>query len=493
MSASPNPTAFTICNIYGDHMVLQRGKPVRISGGAAPGLPVEGDFRGVHARTVADGGGRWLLEFPAGPEGGPFDLAVACPESAPVVFHDVLVGDVWYASGQSNMEFFVTCETYFYCLRDGREVAAAAHDDGLRLYQVPHGLAPEGPRDEAPPGGAWRPATTPEAVGNFSAVAYYFGKTLRGKLGPDVPIGIVNGSWGGTFIEPWIPRGAYEEAGRTGELRRLDDFLDPEKAAGRTSDGAGADDYQVPTTLYNAMVHPFTAANLRGVIWYQGCSNVGDPDGYRILQALQIESWRKAWRDPALPFLITQLSAYQAHCPEQRLPDDFWKAEEPGTSPGFAPFRRMQEEFLDYPGSGVACTIDIGDASDIHPPDKRDVGERLAHEAMRVSYGDASARPGPRFAWLRREGAKLRVGFTDAEGGLEARGGAFHPHLFAVAAETGPFAWAEARLEDDGTVLVWSDAVPSPARVQYAHTAYPPEANFFRKRDGLPVFPFQTK
>ncbi|MGI6496288.1 MAG: sialate O-acetylesterase [Kiritimatiellia bacterium] len=678
-------SSFTIGNAYGDHMVLQRNKPVRIVGEATPGFFIDGEFRGVRLRAMAGTDGRWTLEFPAGPEGGPFTLSVTCQNSAPVVFQDVLVGDVWYASGQSNMEFFVVCADFFYSLRDGREVAAAANDDGLRLYQVPHGVDPVAPCDLAPMGGSWKPATSADAVGDFSAVAYWFGAFLREKLGGKVPIGMINGSWGGTLIEPWIPASAYASAGRTRELeqvaalsnpaeeigcaegeavldfqKRIDadrraaleawlrdkyfstnpgrtaealrdwarpDFDDsawvsnprerlsglhqvgvvwyriafdlPAEYAGRElrfhadsindcdevfldgvkigatgidvpqywmqprdypagvpgpgrhvlalrvqnhygwgavagrislscpgsgpafdlaglpwkecvefhvdpqwagirppapgSDDNGWGSCQTPTALYNAMVHPFTSANLCGVIWYQGCSNAGDPEGYKALQALQIEAWRRAWRDPAMPFLITQLSAFQEHRPEFRLPDRFWEAEAPDSNPGYAPFRQMQEGFLDYPGVGVACTIDIGDHSDIHPPNKKEVGRRLAHEAMRVCYGDASAIPGPRFREVRREGAKLRLVLDNVGDGLEVRGGVFGPHLFAVAGEDGAFAWAEASLEPDNTVLVWSDAVREPVRMQYAYTACPPEANLSRKGDGLPVFPFQTK
>ena len=676
-------TAFSVRNIYGDHMVLQRNKPVVVVGEATPGLQVTGTFRDETVRTMARGDGTWRLVFQAKAEGGPFEMSVCCQGGAAVLFRDVMVGDVWYSSGQSNMEFFVVCDNYYYSLRDGREVAAAAHDPGLRLYQVPHGLAPQDPCDTAPQGGSWQVACdNPEAVGNFSAVAYWFGATLRERLGGKVPIGLVNGSWGGTFIEPWISRDAYIGAGRAKELAQLDmidnpadeitgdesdgdvvsridaarrsaldqwlkekyfatdprrsaealrdwakpDFDDSgwsECAEGRVAglhlvgvtwiriafdlpaamagkplrflsdhiddcdetfiDGAkigqtltdvpqywiqprnypvdalsagrhvlavrvqnhygngtvqgqlslscpgtdlvlnlvplqwkecvefhvdpnwagvrppapGSDDSswascQLPTTLFNAMVNPFVATNICGVIWYQGCSNAFDPQGYLALQHLQIDSWRKAWRDPSMPFIITQLSAFAEHHPDRRSPDDFWKNDEPATNPGYAPFREMQEIFLDKPGTGVACTIDIGDHSDIHPANKKDVGIRLAHEAMRLHYGDAAALPGPRFREAAREGNGMRVKFDNVGAGLEIRGGEFRPHLFAIAGADGRFVWAKARLDADDTVFVWSDEVPEPTDVQYAFTAYPPEANLNRKGDGLPVFPFRT-
>lgn len=676
-------TAFSIRNIYGDHMVLQRNKPVVIAGEATPGLQVAGTFRDETRRTLARADGTWRLEFQAKAEGGPFELSVCAQNSTPVVFRDILVGDVWYSSGQSNMEFFVVCDNYFYSLRDGREVAAAAHDPGLRLFQVPHGIAPDGPCDTAPQGGSWQVACdNPAGVGNFSAVAYWFGATLRKRLGGKVPIGLVNGSWGGTLIEPWISREAFAKAGFSKELALADagakpsgeildiedydeaiaraesecratldkwlrekffatnprrseealrewaapDFDDsgwtacpgrnvnglksvgvtwiriafdiPEEMAGKRLvfhsdriddcdetfiDGVkigqtltdvpqywiqprdyqagtlsagrhvlalrvqnhrgigsvqgqlsisypgsplivnlaecpwkecteftvdpnwagarppapGSDESewancQRPTTLYNAMVNPFAAMNICGVIWYQGCSNFADPQGYMALQHLQIDSWRRAWRDPSMPFIITQLSAYDTHHPDCRSPDDFWKNEEPGTNPGYAFFREMQEVFLEKPATGVACTIDIGDHSDIHPANKKDVGIRLAHEAMRLHYGDPASIPGPRLREAVREGNGIRVKFANVGAGLEIRGGEFRPHLFAIAGADGRFVWAKARLDPDDTVFVWSDDVAEPTDVQYAFTAYPPEANLNRKGDGLPVFPFRT-
>ncbi len=676
-------TAFSIRNIYGDHMVVQRNKPVVVVGEATPGLQVSGTFRGENIRTMARKDGTWRIAFGAKAEGGPFGMVICCQNSSPVVFRDVMVGDVWYCSGQSNMEFYVVCDNFFYSLRDGHDVAAAAHDPGLRLYQVPHGVAPSEPCDTAPHGGSWQVACdNPQAVGNFSAVAYWFGASLRKRLGEKIPIGLVHGSWGGTMIEPWISRAAYERSGRTVELTKLesigapcdgledvddvddavaradavrraalDEWLrdkyfatDPKRSAealrewakpdfddsgwspcaegyitGLKSVGVtwvriafdlpaemagkplrflsdhiddcdetfidgvkigqtltdvpqywiqprnypvdalsagrhvlairvqnhfgsgliqgqlslscpgtdlvlnlvalpwkecvefhvdpnwvgvrpaapGSDDSswascQLPTTLFNAMVNPFVAANICGVIWYQGCSNAYDPQGYRALQHLQIDSWREAWRDPDMPFVITQLSAFADHHPDRRSPDDFWKNEEPSTNPGYAPFREMQEFFLDKPGTGVACTIDIGDHSDIHPANKKDVGIRLAHEAMRLHYGDASAIPGPRLREAVREGNGMRVKFDNVGAGLEVCGGEFRPHLFAIAGADGKFVWAKAQLDGDNTVFVWSDEVAEPTDVQYAFTAYPPEANFRRKGDGLPVFPFRT-
>ena len=669
---------------YGDHMVLQRRKPIRIAGTATVGSCVTGTFLGHKVCATAGDDGEWLLEFPPAEAGGPYTLHIEgdCHVHSSITLHDVLIGDVWFCSGQSNMSFPVWSEGTFWRLKDGEEVAAAAHDNLLRLFQVPYGVDPDGPCTEPPGRPAWKAATTAEAVKEFSAVGYWFGKTLRESLDDGVPIGLINSSWGGTRIEPWIPEWAYAEAGRKGELddvaharaildklkgatpedlmyvarQRLRDWIQnkflatdpattadalahwaspesgadpawmrgafprlativepgvvwlrrefdlPAEWAGRrvvvrigavndsdetfldgakigetgpdtatvimywaaerqyqttlpaTPDGHHVlairamdhfmsghvaapvelivdgeepidlvpgewmrrDEFkadidaigprppvpgsntdprhscQTPTTLYNSMVHPFESMNIRGVAWYQGCSNSGDPPDYLVLSRLWIASWRRIWRDAELPFFITQLAAFCEHHPEKRLDDDFWRDDTPDSRPGYAPLREVQERVADEdPLVGIACTIDIGDHSDIHPANKRDVGIRLANEALRLSYGRADVLPGPRLDTAAREGAAMRIRFRDTGDGLEA-GAGIGPHLFAVAGADRKFAWAEARLDPDGTVLTWSPDVPEPAYVRYAWSAFPPNVTLRRKGDGLPVFPFAT-
>ena len=667
---------------YGDHMVLQRCKPIRIAGTATVGSCVSGIFLGHKASTVTGNDGEWLLEFPPAEAGGPYDLLIQgdCHTHSRILLRDILVGDVWFCSGQSNMEFPVWGEDEFFRLRDGKEVAASAHDNRLRLLQVPFGVDPDSPCTEPPGRPVWKTATTPEAVEEFSAVGYWFGKRLRESLADDVPIGLVNSSWGGSRIEPWIPEWAYAKAGRKDELssvaaaramlfdspgddglltcgekafRRLRDwvenkflttdpatsaealahwatpesgvdpawqrgpfyslsvidkpgafwlrrefdvpaewadrravvrigvvddsdetFLDGEKIgatglgipnywaverqypvtlrannAGRhvlavrvmdhfrtgfmrapvellvegeepidlacgewmrrdefTADidaiglrppvpGAGPDSRhscQTPTTLYNSMVHPFESMNIRGIVWYQGCGNFDDAPDYLVLSRLWIDAWRRIWRDDALPFLVTQLAAYAEHHPEIRLSDDFWRDDTPDSRPGFAPLRDVQARLFDEdPFVGLACAIDIGDHSDIHPANKKDIGIRLANEALRIAYSRADALPGPRLDTAKREGAAMRVRFRDTGDGLTADTG-IGPHLFAVAGADKCFAWAEARLDPDGTVLAWSPDVPEPVFIRYAWSAFPPGVTLRRKGDGLPVFPFAT-
>lgn len=683
-------------------MVLQRSRPVRVSGVAAPGASISGTFRGATASAIADGRGEWELTFPAGPEGGPFDLAVSDGCGGAATLRDVLVGELWFCSGQSNMEYPVGRDGPFWGLPDGAAVAAAG-DAGIRLFQVPHTVSPEAVQSEPPLGLKWRSGADSSAVAEGSAVAWFFGLALRRELGPNVPVGLVHASWGGTRIEPWISRKAFEQAGFADEVRAIDEaivdeairkkksgsapeqersldgklarlrtwlrdcyfatdpqttaealhswaapklppeeeakwsrgrrgnlgtlarpgvgwfrkefvlpqtwvgkkaaltaayvndcdemFIDgvkigetgietpnwwavprryvftvPDTPSGRhvlaarvqnhfatgyfrgaltvTLDGdesgdpleirIGDDDWlerleftvdptkagirppvddspspyhsqQLPSTLFNAMVAPFKPIAFRGAIWYQGCSNRDNPEPYARLQDLLVRCWRDAFREPDLVFIGTQLAAFKEHCPEQRLPDDWWRALTPGesvTDISFVPIRSAQERLLDKPGCGLACTIDVGDHSDIHPSRKRAVGERLAHEAMRLAYGRADALPGPRAEAARREaGAAVRVTFWDCPGGLEMRAeGAERPrsanvgaaeHLFALRdAHGGRLLWADARIESDGSVLVSSPDVTDPDLVQYAWSDFPPAADLRRRSDGIPVFPF---
>lgn len=667
-------STFSLHNVYGDHMVFQRGRPIRVAGTAPAKTGVSIRFAGRDVAATAGAGGTWEAVFPAMEAGGPYELTATSAAGASVTFRDIAVGEVWLCSGQSNMEYKVLCDNYYYSLRDGREVAERANDPGLRLFQVQHAIGPDGPCDNVPAGCAWLPATTPEAVRPFSAVGYWFGVFLRQTLG-DVPVGVINASWGGMRIEPWIDRQAYEAAGREHELllaeaarilgdadaetlreqyrkrvegefnawlakfhatdpaataAALRDWAKPEvdeaawshgpleklnegktegvawfrRVVGIPSAWAGRPvllhfdgitdcdetfvdgvkvgetstdtpcywnaprDYALPaavaapgrhvvavrlinhfhegailgaawlgvdggaerlslregewsarrefvsdkakigvrpdppsaipairdspltpTLLYNGMIHPFTAMHVRGFVWYQGCANTGDPDAYRILQPMLIESWRRAFRSPEAAFLVTQLSAFEQHRPQDRLPDDFWKALQPQDG-GYPRVREVQGAMRTHPNTGVAVTIDIGDPSDIHPHNKKDVAFRLAKQAERICYGCPGVVEGPLYDSMRIEGDRIRIAFANLGGGLVARGGAIGEHSFAIAGADGRYVWADAQVEGD-TVVVWSAAVPEPANVRYAWGMCPPNPNLYNA-EGFPAYPFRT-
>ena len=220
---------------------------------------------------------------------------------------------------------------------------------------------------------------------------------------------------------------------------------------------------------------------------------------YRDFQRELVEDWRRAWNDPDFVFIGTQLSAFRAHHPKERFPDDFWKNDTPTSNRGYAPIRDSQDFLFDIPGCGLACTIDVGDHSDIHPSSKQAVGERLANEAMRLAYGDASALPGPRGASAKAEAdGTVRVTLRDAGDGIELRGEAAAsghpgPHLFALLREDGTGEWADARIDTDGTLVVSAPGVERPVRVEYAWSAFPPDPCLYRKGDGIPLFPFSLE
>ena len=230
-------SAFSIHNCYGDHMVLQRDRPVRISGTAAPGADISGKFRDANAFATADADGNWTLEFPAGGAGGPFDMVVSAKSS--VTFRDVMVGEVWLCSGQSNMEYPVWSSANFWGLPDGEAVAADG-DAGIRLFHTPRAVAPDSPCDEPPGRPVWRLGNDPAAVKPFSAVAWFFGRELRRRLGPDMPIGLVESAWGGTLIQPWISEATFAAAGEDAVL----DAIAAAKAALGTDPEASRDEFQ---------------------------------------------------------------------------------------------------------------------------------------------------------------------------------------------------------------------------------------------------------
>ncbi|MCU0724205.1 MAG: sialate O-acetylesterase [Planctomycetes bacterium] len=442
---------------YGDSMVLQRDRPVRVTGGAEPGERVSVRIAGKSGSAVAGPDGSFSVELPALRAGGPHEMVVKGHGPA-LVFHGVLVGEVWVCSGQSNMAWTVAAS------KGAAEEVPKADHPMIRFLTVPPKAAVEPARNFP---GRWL-ACTPESVRGFSAVGYFFGREIHRAL--KVPVGLVNASFGGTPAEAWTPRA---ELAADGSFEAL---------LGRFPESPGADGKPVvradrPGQLYDAMIAPLAGFPIRGVIWYQGESNAGRASQYRRLFPCLIRSWRKAWGQGDFPFHFVQLANFRA------------RAAEPGPSE-WAELREAQRATLEaLPATGMAVTIDIGDAGDIHPKNKQEVGRRLALLALAKDYGKDVIASGPVFVTAERRGDGMALRFAEVAGGLRPSGDGKLTG-FAVAGLDRQFRWAEAVVTGKDSVLVRCPAVPEPVAVRYAW-ADNPEANLVNGAV-LPASPFRT-
>lgn len=473
--------------LLADHMVVQRGLPVHLWGDAEPGETVTAAFRGESRRTTTDELGRWSVYLPAGEAGGPFDVTVR--GSNLIELHDVLVGDVWLAGGQSNMELPLRLAA-----EPGREIANADCPP-VRFFQMlprvaDHPLERIDPTDVRP----WT-VCSPEAAANFSAVAYHFARDIQQHTG--VPIGVVQSFWGGTPAEAWtslpglsrdpalLPVFAYRAkvAGeRSALLRQLAQAQLKYQRAVAAGRAAGLTDPSqewhpdfnawAPAALFNGMIAPLTPFPLKGVIWYQGESNsepLQFPIYDRLFPAL-IADWRHAWGQGNFPFLFVQLANFG------KLPPDWHWPE----------IREAQRHSLRVANTAMVVTIDIGSADEIHPKDKRDVGQRLALAARSLAYGEQIEYSGPSLLQVVAEGGALRAIFDHAAGGLVARGPAVTG--CEIAGADRKFTAATAMIDDD-SLLVSSAAVPAPCFLRYGWAPNPP-CNLYN-RAGLPASPFE--
>jgi sialate O-acetylesterase len=483
----------TLPKILSDHMVMQRDLPVHIWGRATPGEQVSVTFRGENKVVITGRLGRWNAYLKPGAAGGPFEMtvkgipaevasgAVDASVSPAIVIHDILVGDVWVASGQSNMEF--PMERAATATAD----LPQADNPRIRLLMIKK-RASDYPQDDADTDG-WA-ASTPETAKEFSAVAWYFAREIEQR--EHVPVGVIDSTWGGTVAESWVRLTALGEDASLNPLftsrgKMLDKAPDTEyalKDEQRQRDEAKAEGKPIPEfpwhpplaswgpgLLYNGMIAPLTPLPIRGAIWYQGESNSAlerFPIYNRIMRTL-IEDWRREWGVGAFPFLYVQISKFKS------TPMEDW-----------ASLREQQVETLGLRNTAMAVTIDIGNPDDVHPTDKIDVGHRLALAARDLSYGEPVEYWGPMFRQATPEGAAIRAWFEHAKG-LMAKGGDVTG--FEVAGPDGKF-WAATAKIDGDTVIASSPDVPNPVRVRYGW-ANSPRCNLFNG-EGLPASPFTS-
>ena len=474
--------------LISDGMVVQQGVKVNIWGTADPGERVTVILKDQEASGVTDKDGEWKVGLGPLSAGGPFTLTIRGTNT--ITLHDVLVGEVWVCSGQSNMGMTVSGVT------NAQDEIAHADYPMLRLFTVGQGVAGKPQRDVK---GYWVPSR-PETVSNFSAAAYFFGRDLQRVL--NVPIGLIHSSWGGTLAEAWTSRETLQsdpdyksilDAGvkLLSPYPRLFQDYDAQFAQWRQdsdkaeSEGAPVppvppvpDDPRrspnLPSGLFNAMIMPLTNYAIRGVIWYQGESNASRPIQYRKLFPALIRDWRRVWNEGDFPFLFVQLANWGINISQSNWPE----------------LREAQLMTLSLPKTGMAVAIDIGDGSDIHPKNKQEVGYRLALAAQAIAYGQDVIYSGPVYESMTVEGEKVRLHFKYGYGGLVAKNWPA-PNLsgFEIAGDDHKFVGADAKIDGD-TILVSSGKVAHPVAVRYAF-AMNPWCNLYN-RMGLPASPFRT-
>lgn len=480
----------TPATLFQDHAVLQRDKPVPVWGTADSGEQVTVTFAGQSKSAVAGQDGRWSVTLdPLPASATPASLTIAGNNI--LTLSDILVGEVWLASGQSNMEWVVK-DTYDHAL----DVPGSANLP-IRHIKIPRKVS-DTPLAQA--GGSWQTAS-PATTGDFTAVGYYFARDIHALVG--VPVGIVNATWGGTRAESWTdpdtlatdPALAYvgEAWAQTlADYPALKAKHDADREAWRQRRAAaqaaglpfterapgapsGPGHHATPSGLYNAMIHPLVPYALRGTIWYQGESNAGRTEQavrYHGLFSAMITGWRAKFGQGDFPFYWVQLANFSTRDPQ----GDAW-----------AFLREAQTKTLALPATGQAVVIDIGDVRDIHPRNKKDVGRRLARLALARDYGFQIVDSGPVFQKAEREGAGYRVTFDHVHGRLTAPLNTLAG--FEIAGADKVFHPADAKIERD-TVFVSSAEVPEPVAVRYAWRNAPFAGLF--NREGLPAAPFRT-
>ena len=444
----------TLSSIIGDNMVLQRNAPVVLWGwdNADKTVSVSIGDASATANVAADGG--WSVSLPAMKEGGPHTIVIRGSEKIEV--KNVLVGEVWLCSGQSNMEWTVSRS-----LNPQEEIAAGTHPR-IRHIKFPHATSDK-PINNARTLG-WT-ETTPNTVANYTAVGYYFAREIEKTL--DVPVGLIGCNWGGTRIEPWTPPVGFQmvPALKKDFADKLDSF------PGKNNKGQVI--HQTPLAIYNAMVHPILKYRFKGSLWYQGESNNGEGMLYHEKMKALILGWREVFGHPEMPFHFVQLAPYRYNRPEA-LPG-IWQA---------------QLATLAVKHTGMAVTVDIGNVNDIHPKNKQEVGRRLSLWALANDYDKGiPVYTGPLFETVQRGTANnLLVSFQQGSaGGLTTRDNESPSH-FEVADADGKWHAATAKITDKGQVQLASKNVDAPVAVRYGWNELA-EPNLVNGA-GLPASPF---
>ncbi len=487
------PAEVRLPHILSDHAVLQREAPIHLWGWSAPEENVQVQFHAQKRSVTANEYGEWSLWLAPESAGGPFTLNIHGNSGTPITYSDLLVGDVWFASGQSNMEIPLKGFGPDTPIKNGAAEIAAANLPQVRLMRVDHKTA-NFPQEDL--SGTWT-LCTPATATTFSAIAYFFGREIQQK--EHVPIGLIDSTWGGTPVEAWMSLDAFSaQPSLMPVLAQWAHFADQQtrlasiEAEEKREDNAAAQAGQPkpkhpwhplaeswePAQIYNGMIAPATPYTIKGVIWYQGETN-SPPERapfYQRLFATMIADWRHDWQQGEFPFLYAQISSFNS------------PAEEWGT------LRDQQRRTLSVANTAMAVTLDVGLSDNVHPPDKQTVAARLALAAESMVYGrtNTTGKPleysGPLYRQTTREGSSLRVYFDHAGTALVCKGSGLVG--FEIAAKDGKYVPAQAAIEGQ-TVVVSSPEVSHPVSVRYAWPGFT-TANLYNSSD-LPASTFTSE
>ncbi len=450
--------------IFSDNMVLQRNQQIPVWGWASPGEKITVTLNKQKSTTKAGKDGKWRVNLKQEAAGGPYTLTVKGKNQLAV--KDVLIGEVWLISGQSNMEMHVEHSADKRYVPDMRD----AKNEKIRHFKIPNTVS-ENPAEDVK-GGEWSLGNDSDRVRSFSSVGYFFALKLYEEL--KVPIGLINASWGGTVVETWISREALDQSPEfAGRVRKTFDQVKAEAKGGEIWPN------NYPSLLYNGMINPVIPYAIKGALWYQGESNASRAMEYRKSFPLMINDWRSRWKQGDFPFYFVQLASFE----------NYGGTGNSTTGSTWAELRESQTETLSLPNTGMAVTLDIGDSKDIHPANKKDVGLRLAAIAISKSYGKGGEYSGPVYQSLQVDGNKAVITFSRNEG-LFIKDNYGYLKGFEIAGADQKFYYAKAEIKD-GKVVVWNKNVAVPVAVRYGWCDDMPEANLYNGAD-FPAVPFRT-
>ena len=470
----------SVSDLFSNGMVLQRDTAVKIWGSDAKDQAITVSINGQSAQTVCDAAGTWSVQLPAMAAGGPYELSIKGSSTHSI--SDVYVGEVWLCSGQSNMAFPLK---WLKAEASNPQTAALPQ---IRLFNVPRRATGE---EQQAVSGTWQKADGD--ISNWSATAFHFGRALHEHF--QVPIGLIHSAVGGTPIESWCDHKTLDSIksiqGHVGWINgqvkkypalkaELDKKIKAWEAGGKKGKKPTANLYAPdspwrPAALFNGMINPLIGYTIKGAIWYQGESNAGRYAVYGETLCAMITDWRAQWGQGDFPFITVQLANFKG------------QPKDPQKKSSWAGLREAQNSSLSLANTGVTVCIDIGDAKDIHPKNKQDVGKRSALIARHIAYGEKLVYSGPFYQSHEIKGNEIIISFDHVAEGLKAKGDKLT--AWAIAGADLAWHWADATIAGD-TVVVSSPNVPEPKHVRYGW-AENPRCNLYNSAD-LPASPFRT-